>query len=86
MKVYLIAVDPSRSAEAVSTFQDENRVEVLPGVWLVRSALTSADDVASTIRLDESRTVGLGIVVSAEFYSGYAAGSVLEKLRAWGER
>lgn len=85
-KVYLIAVEPSRSTEALGPFSDEDKVEVLPGVWLVRAGLSSTADVASKIGLNDTARAGLGIVVSAEFYRGYAAASVLEKLRSWGER
>ena len=83
-KVYLIAVEPSRSTQALGTFLDEDKVEVLPSVWLVRSGLTSAAEVAASLGITAKPPTGLGIVVSAEFYSGRADGSVLEKLRIWG--
>ena len=85
MHLYLIAVNPEKTEAVDPFFTADNKVMVLPGVWLVRSELTSSVDVASQIGLSEEK-VGQGIVVSAEFYSGYAAGSVLEQLRAWGER
>jgi hypothetical protein len=86
MRTFLIAVEAQKSAEAIHPHFDEKfRVEVLPGVWLVRSDLTTTEEVASKISYGPQGT-GLCIVVNAEFYNGYASSSVLEKLRAWGER
>lgn len=81
MPIYLVIVNPDRAAKMIEEkFSDEDRCEVRPGVWFVRSATTSSEGVAKTIGIDAERH---GVVVTAEFYKGYASSGVVETLRRW---
>ena len=89
MRVFLIALDTDAPRDLVKNhFADENRIEILPHVWLVRSDLMTTEDVAEKlgVRHENDDPAFHYVVVTAEFYTGFGRSAVLQKLRIWGER
>lgn len=69
-------------AEQVNADYTENdRHEVLPGVWFVRSPFITSDQVRDSLNIKVGGNSG--IVVAASRYTGIADRALVEKLQVW---
>ena len=86
MPIYVVISPPppnERSiSEAVSSqFEENDRHEVLPGVWFVRSPFVTTEQVRNKLGIDVGKASG--IVVATSRYNGVADRELVEKLQVW---
>ena len=81
MKIFLVALDPEKEIETINEFfEPADSARVMPGVWFVRSKMTTSSEVADKLNVGKGETK---VIVTADFYSGTAPGEVVEKLKIW---
>ena len=81
MKIFLVAMDPEKEIETIKKlFKPADSARVMPGVWFVRSKMTTSSEVADKLNFEKGESK---VIVTADFYSGTAPGEVVEKLKTW---
>ena len=80
-KTYAVFGEATEVSEMLARrVRRHDRCEVRPGTWLVRSRRQTAAALARKLHIN-ART--MAIVITAEFYAGYADSNVIETLEAW---
>ena len=80
-KTYAVIGDPKEIGEVLARrVRRQDRCEVRPGAWLVRSRRQTAAAGARKLGIS-ARTMAL--VITAQYYSGYAETDVVETMEAW---
>ena len=80
-KIYAVVGDADEIREVLTRrLKPQDRCEVRPGSWFVRSRRRTAGELAKRLEIGPKTS---GLVITATYYSGYADSSVIEKLEAW---
>ena len=85
MSIYVV-IDPSQTrpsqtqVSVENAIREQDRCEVMRGVWFVRSDHATSGEVAASLEIDSKR---LGIVVGATNFSGFAESKIVEKVSQW---
>ena len=80
-KIYAVVGDAEEIRETLTRrLKTQDRCEVRPGTWFVRSRRPTAWEMARWLGIGPKTG---GLVITATYYSGYADSSVIEKLQAW---
>ena len=82
MSVYVVISGAAPLDEVVAEkFNEQNRSQVMPGVWFVRSERVSTADVVNDLGIGQGGRSG--IVVAAQYYNGVGPADLVEKLVGW---
>ena len=80
-KMYAVVGDPDEIREVLTRhLKPQDRCEVRPGNWFVRSRRPTASEMAKRLGIGPKTS---GLVITATYYSGYADSAVIEKLEGW---
>lgn len=80
MPIYVIIAQKDADPPVGDLVDDRDKCEVRPGVWLVRSELSTSAEVSKFLKIDRN---SLGIVVAAKNFSGFSESRVVDKIVAW---
>lgn len=88
MPIYVVLSPPEQVGESLEEqvkagYTENDRHEIMPGAWFIRSPLITTDQVREN--LDVKVGGNSGIVVAAGRYTGVADRALVEKLQVWEE-
>ena len=87
MPIYVVMSPPQPTGKSLvgtirANFNENDRHEVLPGAWVVRSPFVTTEQVRDSLGIKVGGASGF--VVAAGRYTGIADRTLVEKLQVWG--
>lgn len=88
MPIYALIASPHPTGETLnelirSSFDENNRHELRPGVWFVRSPLVTTAQVRDQLGIKIGGQYGVVVAAVPGRYSGVGDGTFVEKLKVW---
>ena len=86
MPIYVLISPPQPAGRSLATavsskYNENDRHEILPGAWVVRSPFVTTEQVRDNLGIKVGGPSG--IVIAAGRYTGIADRALVEKLQVW---